>query len=322
VHDGRGFLVARGRPGAPPGAIGPIVALISGFVVLMLGALVTARWVVRPIDRLTRTARALGEGDLAARSRIENAPGEIAELGKRFDEMADRIERSLRAEKELLANVAHELRTPLSRIGVALDLAGEGDAEAARAALGEIAVDVDELETIVNDVLGTLRFEIGGGDVQLPLRKAISSPAEIASAAIDRMTTRHPGRKLTTRVAEGLPPLDVDPMLVRRVLDNLLENAHKYTPDRDASIELACVRDGAWIEYAVADRGIGIDDHDLPRVFDAFFRSDRSRSRETGGVGLGLTLVKRIVGAHGGTVQVASKVGAGTTVTVRLPIPK
>lgn len=319
-HGQRGFLIARGRPGAPPGAIGPVLALISGFVVLVLGALVTARWIVRPIDRLSRTARALGEGDLAARSNLARAD-EIGELGQRFDEMAERITHLLRSEKELLANVAHELRTPLSRIGVALDLASEGDAAAARASLGEIAIDISELETIVDDILVALRFEIGRpGGGQLPLHRAITNPADIARAAADRLRTRHPDRELRATVVDDLPALDVDPRLVRRVIDNLLENAHKYSPDRAQPIELAIARaSGDRVEFVVRDRGIGIDAHDLAHVFDAFFRSDRSRSRETGGVGLGLTLAKRIVDAHGGTIAVESAPGEGTTVTVRLP---
>ncbi|HSR97474.1 MAG TPA: HAMP domain-containing protein, partial [Kofleriaceae bacterium] len=128
-HGVRGVLVARGVHGDPPGLTGPLLVLFGGFAILVIGALITARWIVRPVERLSRTARALGSGDLHARSRLDRAD-EIGELGHRFDEMADRIAGLLLTEKELLANVAHELRTPLTRIGVALDLAGEGDAEA------------------------------------------------------------------------------------------------------------------------------------------------------------------------------------------------
>jgi two-component system OmpR family sensor kinase len=110
-----------------------------------------------------------------------------------------------------------------------------------------------------------------------------------------------------------------DPMLLRRVLDNLLENAHKYTPDPEAAIELVATRDGDSVVYEVRDKGVGISAEDLPRVFTAFFRGERSRSRETGGVGLGLTLARRITEAHGGTIDVSSQVGVGTQVRVRVP---
>jgi signal transduction histidine kinase len=316
VHGGHGYLVARGVHHAPSLA-GPILTVICGLAILVLGALLTARWIVRPIERLSRTARALGSGELSARSRLERSD-EIGELGNRIDEMADRIEGLLVSEKELLANVAHELRTPLTRIGVALDLASEGDAEAARASLAEIAVDVSELETIVDDILMAMRFEVAGA-AQLPLRRAVIAPAEIARAAEDRLRGRHPGRPLEVVVAGALPPIHVDPRLFRRVIDNLLENAHKYSPDPDARLDLAVTAEDGRVVFEIRDRGIGITADDLPRVFAPFFRGDRSRSREAGGVGLGLTLAKRIVAAHGGTIDLTSTPGVGTTVRVAVP---
>jgi signal transduction histidine kinase len=320
-HGARGVLVARGVHGEPPGLIGPLLVLIGGFVILVLGALSTARWIVRPIERLSRTARALGSGDLKARSLLDRSD-EIGELGHRFDEMADRIAGLLATEKELLANVAHELRTPLTRIGVALDLANEGDAEAARASLAEIAVDVSELETIVDDILTAMRFELASakGPAQLPLRRAAVPAGEIAAAAADRQRARHHDRPLEVTIADGLPAIDVDPVLFRRVIDNLVENAHKYTPDPSAPIVLAASHDGADVVFEVRDRGIGIPADDLPRIFTAFFRGERSRSRETGGVGLGLTLARRIVEAHGATIDVTSTPNVGTTVRVAIPL--
>ena len=318
-HGERGLLVARGVHGGPPGLLGPLLTLVLGFVILVGGAIIVARWIVRPIERLTRTARTLGAGDLSARSRLDRRD-EIGELGARVDEMAERIQGLLFTEKELLANVAHELRTPLARIGVALDLAGEGDAAAARASLAEIAVDVSELETIVDDILTAMRFEIvGSAGAKLPLRRAVVPPAEIAAAAADKLHARHARRALTVTVADDLPPIHVDPMLLRRVIDNLLQNAHKYTPDHEKPIELEVARADTGVVFEVRDHGLGISTEDLPRVFTAFFRGDRSRSRETGGVGLGLTLAKRIVEAHGGTIAVASQQGKGTTVRVTIP---
>ena len=317
MHGARGFLVARGVHGAGPGFIGPGLTLGFGLLVLVVGALISARWILRPIEQLTRTARALGAGDLTARSRLHRGD-EIGELGTRLDEMAERVQTLLASEKELLANVAHELRTPLARIGVALDIAGEGDAVVARASLAEIHIDVTELSAIVDDILVAMRFEVGA-DASLPLHRADSDPADIARAAADRMRTRHGDRPLAVRIAEDLPRIDVDPMLFRRVLDNLLENAHKYTPEHASAIDLAVSRDGGDVVFEVHDRGIGIAPEDLPRVFTAFFRSERSRSRETGGVGLGLTLAKRIVEAHDGAITVTSRTDAGTIVRVAVP---
>jgi signal transduction histidine kinase len=234
--------------------------------------------------------------------------------------MADRLERLLASERELLANVAHELRTPLSRIGVALDLAAEGDSTRARASLEDIAVDVAELETILDDILTTMRFEFGRAE--LPLRRAPVDPSAIATTAAERLRARHPERTLEVSVAPELPEIDVDPVLFRRVVDNLLENAHKYTPDATSPIALNVTRDPTNptdVVFEVVDRGVGIATGDLTQVFTAFFRGDRSRSRETGGVGLGLTLARRIATAHGATISLASEVGSGTTARLTIP---
>jgi signal transduction histidine kinase len=120
-------------------------------------------------------------------------------------------------------------------------------------------------------------------------------------------------------IEADLPMIHADPMLLRRVLDNLLENAHKYTPDGAQEIELSATRDGNDVIYQVIDKGVGITPDDLPRVFTAFFRGERSRSRETGGVGLGLTLAKRITEAHGGTIGATSQAGLGTQMRVTIP---
>jgi signal transduction histidine kinase len=316
-----------GHPG-PPGPhgepprfgmpFGPLLTLVCSVVVLAVGAFITARWIVRPVDRLSTAMRAFGAGDLRVRSQLDRGD-EIGELAKRFDEMAARIEALLGTEKELMANVAHELRTPLARIGVALDLATEGNSDRARASLTEIAVDVAELETIVNDILTALRVESAGSSA-LPLRKAAISPAAILDEAASRMRSRHPDRPLEIEPAAGLPEINVDPVLFRRVIDNLLENSHKYTPDRSAPIRVTATSANDAIVFEISDRGVGLSPDELPHLFEPFWRSERSRSRATGGVGLGLTLVKRIVDAHGAGIAVTSEVGAGTVARISVPL--
>jgi signal transduction histidine kinase len=307
-HDGP----PRDHDGSLP--FGPLLTLGCAAAILAVGGVLTARWIVRPIEQLTRSARELGEGKLDTRARVERGD-EIGELGRRFDDMAERIEKLVRSEKELFANVAHELRTPLARIGVALDLASEGNSERARASLTEIAVDVAELERLVDDILTALRFEVAS-DASMPLRRQHVAPHEIANAAAERMRARNPERPLEVAIDDGLPEIDVDPVLFRRVVDNLLENAHKYTPDRAAAIRLAVTRDDDRVVFEIADRGVGLSPEELPHVFDAFWRSERSRSRATGGVGLGLTLAKRIIDAHGAGISVTSDVGRGTTARI------
>lgn len=314
-------LVTRfGGPSAFP--VGPLETMfLAGIFIVGLGASLTARWIGRPLTQLSEAARALGSGNLNARADVRRRD-ELGEVGRAFDEMAERVRRLLLTEKELLANVSHELRTPLARIRVALELGGEGDAQRAQETLQEIHVDLAELETLVDDILTTARFELAEGHARrttLALQLEDVPARTVAEAAAERFSTRHRERPLAVRLDEGLPNVSVDPALFRRALDNLLENAHKYSPDGKTDIALRARAEGRQVYFEVEDHGIGIAGDDVPHVFDAFFRSDRSRCRGTGGVGLGLTLAKRIVEAHRGTIQVESAVGTGTVMRVSLP---
>ena len=305
-----------------PSRLPLVLTMISGLLVLGVGAFLTARWIARPLSRLSRMAISLGQGDLRARSEFTRND-EVGEVARAFDEMAERIQRLLQTEKELLANVAHELRTPLSRIRVALEIAGEGDAEAARASLAEIAVDLAELEELINDVLTAARFELVDGIAPssgFPLHLQELSPQTIAERSADLFRSRHPNRLFSRHFEPSSGVIDADPVLLRRVIDNLLENAHKYSPELDTEISLTLTEQRGRACFAVRDQGMGISSEDLPRVFTAFFRGERSRSRGTGGVGLGLTLAKRIIEAHGGSIEVESTVGQGSLFRAYLPL--
>jgi two-component system OmpR family sensor kinase len=309
------------RPGprhGPPGPWGPLLTFFaSGGLIVGVGAWLSWRWMAQPLADLSKVARALGSGDLKARARLIRSD-ELGELGRGFDEMAERIEGLVSTQKELLANVSHELRTPLARIRVALDIASEGDAVAARSSLEEIAVDLGELEVMIDDILTTTRMDLQSGahkNTGFSLRRSDIAPSSIVERASERFRSRYPDRNLSVEIGQALPTIYVDATLFRRVLDNLLDNAYKYSPD-GSDISIAVRRDGAAVLFEVVDRGMGISPSDLPRVFEPFFRAERSRSRGTGGVGLGLTLVKRIVEAHGGRVELSSDAGRGTRARV------
>jgi signal transduction histidine kinase len=294
---------------------GPVV-LIAVLCVIALASVPLARSIAAPVERLTRAARALGAGDLSVRARVR-ARGEVGELAQAFDEMAERIEAQVRSEKELLANVSHEVRTPLARIRVALELAAEGDLERARRYLGEIGSDLDELDRLVEDVLTTARLDLaarGSGQVR---REAVDLASVMADAS-RRFTERWPARTLETDVTDALPGVSGDAPLLRRLLENLLDNAAKYS-EAPAAVQLTARGEAGAAVLEVKDRGIGISAEDLPRLFTPFFRTDRSRARNTGGVGLGLALARRIAQAHGGDIEVESEVEKGTVFRVRLP---
>ena len=306
-----------GRP-PPPGALPFLFVLVA----LGVAAAVLGSTIARPLGRLAQAAHALGSGDLSARTGIDRRD-EVGEVARAFDDMADRVVGLLRAQTELLANVAHELRTPLARIRVALDLAEGADAAAARESLAEIATDLGELERLVDDILATARMDLAQnttGDGALPLRRSRVAVEDVVAGAIQRLAQAHPGRRVEARVDPGLPALEGDPVLLRRALDNLLDNARKYSAP-ETKIGVRAARRGDELVLQVIDRGEGMSREDLERLFAPFFRADRSRARRTGGVGLGLTLTRRIVEAHGGSVRAESTPGVGTTMTVVLPLP-
>jgi two-component system OmpR family sensor kinase len=289
-------LVAYGLVVRPPRHLAlksTSVAYLVVLVLLAFAAVPVARSIVRPLEQLAETARAFGQGDLSVRARMDRND-EIGDLARAFDEMAARVALLLRSEKEVLANISHELRTPLARIRVALELAEDGDAARAQRYLKEIAEDLGEVERLVDDVLTAARLDRVDGrssEALPPLRIANVAPATLVAEAAARFAGRHPGRKLTVEATEPLPMVAADAALLRRAVDNLLENAQKYS-EPASPIELRVLDAHGSLRLEVVDQGIGIDPADLPLVFKPFFRGDRSRARQTGGVGLGLALAR------------------------------
>lgn len=307
-------------PGPPPG-LSSTATFGLVLLVTLVASVLMARSLTRPLAVLTSVARELGAGRLEARARFARKD-EIGEVAQAFDDMAGRLTRLVLAERELLANVSHELRTPLARVRVALDIAREAGPDQALEAIADIGEDLAELERLVDDVLASARLAqaaAGGPAAALPLRKQRVETRALLERSVTKFRGRHRDRALEARFDDALPDLVVDPVLVRRVVDNLLENAHKYSRAAGGPIDLEARRTAAGVTIAVRDRGVGLSATDLARVFEPFFRADRSRSKATGGLGLGLTLVRQVVTAHGGTVELASEPGQGTVATVTLP---
>jgi signal transduction histidine kinase len=292
-------------------AFGAVVVVV---LALALASAPLARAMSRPLEHLSRVAERLGQGELSARANLA-AGDEIGDLGRSFDQMAERLGRLLEGQRELLANVSHELRTPMARIRVALDLAAEAEPHEARRHLEDIERDLEELETLVADLLTTSRLDGGGA---LVLRREPIDLALVVGDSIERFRRRHPDREMSATV-DAVPAFTGEAALLGRVLDNLLSNAAKYS-DRNAPIRLHLEPAEGGAVLRVQDQGIGIAPEDQPRVFTPFFRTDRSRARDTGGVGLGLALSKRIVEAHGGRITLQSRPGEGTTVAVFIPV--
>ncbi|MEO5726502.1 MAG: HAMP domain-containing sensor histidine kinase, partial [Byssovorax sp.] len=307
------------RPQVPP-LEARHVAIACG---LVLGAIATAsfllvRSITSPLSRLARATRSFGAGDLGARA-PEDRRDEIGDVARAFNEMAARIEALRRSEKELLANVSHELRTPLARIRVVVELAEDEEPKAARAYLQEIVEDLTEIERMIDDIIAVARLdsaEASAGPAYPALRFEPTHVGELLRAVVQRLGTTPAGVALEIDAAAPTT-IECDATLVRRVVANLLQNAAFHGGGSAIEVHVGSAKDG--VEIVVRDHGAGIPAADVARVFDAFFRADASRTRSTGGVGLGLTLSKRIVDAHGGSIALASELGRGTEVRVILP---
>jgi signal transduction histidine kinase len=288
--------------------------------VLVLLVIVIARHLGKPLQQLETAARNFGNGDLTARARIDRSD-EFGEVGQTFDQMADRVTALMTAQRELMANVSHELHTPMARIQVAVDLMIDGVDDHVADLLPQISRDLGELQRLIDDILALSRFElarVGNHGVVVPVKMEVAAIEPVVREAIRRFQARHTDRTIESRIVPGLPFASIDRVLVRRVLENLLDNAAKYSePSTPIIVSAASETEG--ITVSVRDRGIGIDPADAPHVFTPFFRSDRSRSRTTGGFGLGLAFARRVIESLGGSISIASEPDVGTEVTFVLP---
>jgi two-component system, OmpR family, sensor kinase len=283
----------------------PLVLIVVGTSTILL-----ARSLVIPLSKVTEAAKSFGAGELNTRVKLERND-EIGEVANAFDDMAERVTRLLASERELLANVSHELRTPLARIRVALDLAIEGDAEMARSSAADIAEDLDELETLISDVLVASRLDLAARGLTQgipPIKREPIEPLELVNHCAARFKRSLTERALELHVQAELPTILGDRGLLRRAIENLLENANKYS-EPGTRISLSAREQEGWVVIEVADEGVGIGPEDLKHVFRPFFRVDRSRTKATGGHGLGLALVKRIVESRGGSIELTSEIG-------------
>jgi signal transduction histidine kinase len=242
-----------------------------------------ARRLTRPLGEVARVADAIGSGQLSTRVTLRrNRVGEIAVLADAINEMADRIERQMADQRELLAAVSHEIRSPLARLRVLSEMARDGGADAQ--VVDEIEQEVLEIDSLVGELLASSRL-----DFEAVERRPLDA-REIATRALERSGLAQD----LLAVETDATAFTADPTLVARALANLLDNARKHA---GGATRLLVRRDGDALLFAVEYAGAGIAESDLPRVFEKFVRGERSGGSS---LGLGLSLVRRIAEAHGG----------------------
>lgn len=317
---------------APPSLTWHLVVLLASALVLafVFAAGPLAFSIARPLGRLRALTQRLGAGELSVRARWRRRD-ELGELARSFDAMAEQIQKLRAAERQLLGDVSHELRTPLSRMRVVLALAEGAELPRARAYLAEITTDLGELEQLIDDIITSVRLDADDAtaaarwnEAAPPLRRSRHPAASLVESAAERFRARWERRALEVHLTEiDGAALDGDPALLRRALDNLLDNARKYSADDTViTVRAALLASpaGPRLRLEVIDRGLGIPDEAKPRVFTPFFRVDPSRARASGGVGLGLALARRIVLSHGGTIDFESRSGEGSRFWIELPL--
>ena len=289
--------------------------LIAGGIALVITFFLSRR-ILAPIRALTSAARHLGRGDFSQRVQIKDR-SELGELANTFNSMASDLERAEQLRRNLVADVAHELRTPLSNLRGYLEAARDGvikpDTDTIRSLDEEAALLsrlVDDLQDLSLAEAGKLKLVLQAEDLPQLISQTIATAQ--AQAVAKRVL-------VSIDLPDKLPQVSIDSHRISQVLRNLLENAVAHTT-KDDSITLAARQQGNWVEVSVTDTGEGIPAEDLPNVFERFYRVDKSRARATGGSGLGLTIAKRLVEAHGSKIEVKSEPGKGSCFSFTVPI--
>jgi signal transduction histidine kinase len=282
--------------------------------VAVLVSLLVARTLVRPLRTLIAEAGAMGAGDLSRRVPVTGR-SEIGQLGAAFNTMAEGLARQEQLRKDLLHDVAHELRAPLTNIRCQLEAVQDGLARLEPPAIASLHEEVMLLSRLVDDLrdialaeAGQLQLTLAPCDIAVETRRVVDMVGSAAAARGVILALETP----STAMARA------DAGRFAQILNNLLSNAIRHSPS-PGTVLVKVREEHPWIAVDVEDAGPGIAPEHLPRVFERFFRTDAARTRESGGAGLGLAIVKQLTEVHGGSVEVASIVGSGTRFTVRLP---
>jgi signal transduction histidine kinase len=256
-------------------------------------------------------------GNLSARVSPElgNRQDELAELGREFDHMAERIQALINSQKRLLADISHELRSPLARLSVALELARKNSNEKAEPALDRIEKEGDRLNKLVGQLLALTRLESGAEKIT---PETVMLEDLVQQVIDDASYEAKPQHKEVIATQLDACRINGSPELLRSAIENVIRNAVRYTPSGGAvEVSLRWKLDTA--ELTVSDQGPGVPEAELKHIFEPFYRVSEARERASGGAGLGLSIADRTVKLHGGSIE-ASNSKTGLCVTIQLPL--
>lgn len=290
-------------------------ALIGAVIALLLGIFLS-RTITRPIRELTKATHAISEGDLSQQVTVRTND-ELGELGKAFNRMSSELSRSVNARKQMTADIAHELRTPLSLILGHAEAVYDGVLPPTKENFEIIREEATRLEHLVDDLRTLSLADAGELSISLQTIEPVRLMQEVVS--LYQYQTHKKDISLELDVALHLPSLEIDPGRMTQVLTNILDNALRHTPD-GGRIILSAKQAGDRVELAIQDSGRGLPPGEAERIFERFYRVDPSRQRGDGGSGLGLAIAKSIVQAHNGQLSAESEAGKGLKVIISLPV--
>jgi two-component system sensor histidine kinase CpxA len=304
-------------PNGIPGLGILIAVLTSGIVCYFLASYLTS-----PIIRLRQATQKLAAGNLSARvgGRVSSSSNEISQLVRDFDKMAEQIENLVNAQSRLLKDISHELRSPLARLTVALELARQRTGPEAQTILDRISLESSRMNELIGSLMTISRLESGAGNlkkVPVELEQIID---EVARDAAFEAQARN--CQVEAEIVDELPVLG-DPALLHSAIENVVRNATRYTADGSTvKIRAEALQQGNAREavIVVSDAGPGVPVDSLDRIFRPFYRIDDARGRSTGGVGLGLAITEQAVRLHGGSVRASNLPEGGLRVEIRLPL--
>ena len=292
-----------------------VAAIIAGYLV--------TRQLVSPIREMMEASRRIADGHYDERVRVPGHPldgemDELAQLAVSFNRMASALEKNEAIRRRLIGDVSHELRTPLATIKGYMEGLIDGVLPADPSTFQKVHREASRLQRLVDDLQELSRVEAGS----YTLEKHPVSVSALVDATVSRLAPQfaEKGVILKTEVPPNLPDVVVDEDRIGQVLLNLAGNALQYTPE-GGRVRISARRVGDEVQISVTDTGIGISPEHLPRIFDRFYRVDKSRSRAGGGSGIGLTIAKHLVEAHGGRIWAESEGrGHGSTFSFTIPI--
>ncbi|HET9110088.1 MAG TPA: ATP-binding protein [Ktedonobacterales bacterium] len=297
-----------------------VIAAVLATVCALALSYFVSRQIANPVQRMLTATRRIGGGHYAERVVVapSNAGDELGQLAASFNGMASELEKTERRRVELVGDVAHELRTPITTLTGYLEGLLDGVIEPSPETWAKLHTESLRLRRLVDDLQELSRAEAR----QLPIRLTRVSAESIVSAARDRVAPEYAEKQLELFVTPptGLPDVMADPDRAVQVLTNLLTNALRYTPT-PGRVDVSVTRQGAALAFQVRDTGVGIAPENLPRVFERFYRVEKSRARTLGGSGIGLTISKALVEAMRGSIRAESAgPGTGSAFTFTLPI--